>query len=215
MLFVAIWFSFAISLFILNTRKKRRTFEIIPNFCSSKAFILLLTGFVGGLCSAFAGSGVDICSFSILTLLFRVTEKVATPTSVVLMAVNTCVGFFWRQLIMCDVSDLAWEYFQVSVPVVVIFAPLGSLLGSHFHRLVLASFVYVLEVTALIGFLLTRPPLILIIIGAGIIAFSFIFFSTISKIGAVLARKIATSDLTSNVKITADISTISKNTLDP
>lgn len=67
-----------------------------------------------GLCSAFVGSGVDICSFSILTLLFRITEKVATPTSVVLMAVNTCVGFFWRQLIMCDISQLAWEYFEVS-----------------------------------------------------------------------------------------------------
>ena len=29
-------------------------------------------------------------------LLFRVSEKVTTPTSVVLMAINTCVGFYWR-----------------------------------------------------------------------------------------------------------------------
>uniref|UniRef100_A0A914R1Y4 Uncharacterized protein n=1 Tax=Parascaris equorum TaxID=6256 RepID=A0A914R1Y4_PAREQ len=48
MFFVSIWFSFALSLFILNTRKKRRTFENIPNFCSSKALILLLTGLFGG-----------------------------------------------------------------------------------------------------------------------------------------------------------------------
>ena len=55
-------------------------------------------GFIGGNFSALAGSGVDICSFSVLSLLFRISEKVATPTSVVLMAINTCVGFYWRQL---------------------------------------------------------------------------------------------------------------------
>jgi hypothetical protein len=30
-----------------------------------------LTGFIGGIFTAIAGSGVDICSFSILSLLFR------------------------------------------------------------------------------------------------------------------------------------------------
>ena len=59
---------------------------------------MLLIGVIGGTFSALAGSGVDICSFSVLCLLFRVTEKVATPTSVVLMAINTCVGFYWREL---------------------------------------------------------------------------------------------------------------------
>jgi hypothetical protein len=33
--------------------------------------VLLVTGFVGGIFSALCGSGVDICSFSILSLLFR------------------------------------------------------------------------------------------------------------------------------------------------
>jgi hypothetical protein len=35
---------------------------------------------------------VSSSSFSILSLLFRVNEKVSTPTSIVLMAINTCVG---------------------------------------------------------------------------------------------------------------------------
>lgn len=101
------------------------------------------------------------------------------------MAVNTCVGFFWRQLIMCEISELAWDYFQTSgttppnhcflanrcasVPVVVVCAPMGSLLASHFHRLVLASFVYVLEIVAVIGFLCTGPPLMLIFAGVVIV----------------------------------------------
>uniref|UniRef100_A0A915CZF0 Uncharacterized protein n=1 Tax=Ditylenchus dipsaci TaxID=166011 RepID=A0A915CZF0_9BILA len=186
MLFVSIWFSFAISLYILNTQKKRVTYSRISNFNWWKACVLLVAGFVGGLCSAFAGSGVDICSFSILTLLFRVSEKVATPTSIILMAANTVIGFFWRQLIMTEVSDLAWEYFQVAVPVVVICAPFGAFISSHLHRQVLASLVYILEVVSLIGFLITSPPLTLVGVGASIIFFSFFFFLAVSKFGEKL-----------------------------
>uniref|UniRef100_A0A7E4VWZ9 Sulfite exporter TauE/SafE family protein n=1 Tax=Panagrellus redivivus TaxID=6233 RepID=A0A7E4VWZ9_PANRE len=183
MLFVAIWASFALSLWLLNHEQHRRTYDRIQNMTIGKGSVLLATGFVGGLCSAFAGSGVDICSFSMLTLLFRVSEKTATPTSVVLMAANTCVGFFWRQLIMTAVDPVVWMHFSTSVPVVVLCAPLGSLLASHFHRLVLASFVYILEALALIGFLATRPDLHLVLIGAGIICCSLGFFLGISRIG--------------------------------
>ncbi|KAI1710879.1 sulfite exporter tauE/SafE domain-containing protein [Ditylenchus destructor] len=186
MLFVSVFFSFAISLYILNRQKKRTTYAEIPDFNWWKGAILLLVGFTGGLCSAVAGSGADICSFSILTLLFRVSEKVATPTSVVLMAANTVVGFFWRQLIMTDISTLAWEYFEVAVPVVVICAPFGALLSSHLHRQVLASFVYILEALALIGFLITFPPIHLVFIGAGIIFVSFFFFLGLCKLGRKL-----------------------------
>uniref|UniRef100_A0A1I8B1M6 Membrane transporter protein n=1 Tax=Meloidogyne hapla TaxID=6305 RepID=A0A1I8B1M6_MELHA len=110
MLFVSIWFSFAISLYVLNTQKKRRTHSGISQFNWWKATVLFVAGFIGGLCSAFAGSGVDICAFSVLTLLFRLSEKVATPTSA-----NTCVGFFWRHLIMSEVSNLACFVFFLAV----------------------------------------------------------------------------------------------------
>ncbi|VDN34492.1 unnamed protein product [Cylicostephanus goldi] len=85
MLFVSIWSSFAVALYILNSQHKRRTYDVIPEFNLWKTGILVVTGFVGGVFTAFAGSGVDICTFSIITLLFRVSEKTATPTSVVLM----------------------------------------------------------------------------------------------------------------------------------
>ncbi|KAK6020803.1 hypothetical protein OSTOST_13536, partial [Ostertagia ostertagi] len=84
MMFVAIWTAFAIALGILNSQKRRKTYKEIPDFCTWKAIVLFITGFVGGVFDAFAGSGVDICIFSIITLLFRVTEKTATPTTVVL-----------------------------------------------------------------------------------------------------------------------------------
>ncbi|KIH54023.1 hypothetical protein ANCDUO_15832 [Ancylostoma duodenale] len=61
MLFVSIWSSFAIALFLLNSQKKRLTYPIIPDFEPWKAVVLTLTGFVGGeltLYVAFKGNGM-------------------------------------------------------------------------------------------------------------------------------------------------------------
>ncbi|KAK6040771.1 hypothetical protein COOONC_21724 [Cooperia oncophora] len=48
MLFVSIWCSFAIALYILNTQKKRTTYSTIPDFKPWKALVLVATGFIGG-----------------------------------------------------------------------------------------------------------------------------------------------------------------------
>merc|ERR1712087_275858 len=176
MYFVCIWFAFAFSLYWLNRLHGRDVYNDIPfwargqfldtqvQFCSYrvvfnwKAIILLLAGFLGGIFSAIAGSGIDICSFAALTLVFRVSEKTATPTSVVLMAINTCMGFLWRQFRMGGVEPEAWGYLWVCMPIVVFGAPIGSVVGSHFHRLVLAAFVYVTDTTQLIGALAIVQP---------------------------------------------------------
>ena len=107
MAFVCIWFSFAFALFLLNRYRKRRTFKAIPQLKVWKILVLLATGFMGGIFSSFAGSGLDICTFSVITLLFRVTEKTATPTSVVLMAGNTVVGFYWRQVSLLSTRTMS------------------------------------------------------------------------------------------------------------
>ena len=143
-----------------------------------------MTGFVGGIFSAFAGSGVDICTFSVLTLLFRVSEKTATPTSVVLMAGNTCIGFYWRQIMMQAVSQDAWDYFAVCVPIVVFGAPFGSVLGSHFHRQLLAAMIYIIDTVALIGaFVLVPQTPVLGGVSVAIIVGGFVFFGVLTRIG--------------------------------
>ncbi|KAH7716817.1 Protein F26A1.8 [Aphelenchoides avenae] len=110
MLFVSVWSSFGMALFLLNRERKRKTFAEIRHLSAWKVTALLATGFAGGICTSFAGSGADITAFSVLTLLFRINEKVATPTSVVIMATNTCVGFFWRHCIQTGIPAVAWEY---------------------------------------------------------------------------------------------------------
>lgn len=188
--FVSLWFSFAFALFLLNRYAKRKTFSTIPNLTVPKIIVLIVTGFVGGLCSSFAGSGLDMCAFSVLTLLFRVSEKTATPTSVVLMAGNTVVGFYWRQIMMQGITNEGWEFFLVCVPIVVIGAPLGSLLGSHFHRQVLAFAVYILDTIALISaFALVKLTPALAGVSVGIIIGGFIFFFILTFIGNKIMEK--------------------------
>ncbi|VDM63852.1 unnamed protein product [Angiostrongylus costaricensis] len=183
MLFVSIWCSFAIALFLLNSQGKRMTYPVIPDFKPWKAVVLIITGFIGGVFTSFAGSGVDICIFSITTLLFRVSEKTATPTTVVVMGLNSMVGTYCRIVWYGNVSELAMEYLKVTIPVAVSMAPFGSFVGSHFHRQVLACFVYVLEAFSVVGFLITQPPWHLIVIGAVTVFFAFGLFYMISRLG--------------------------------
>lgn len=123
-----------------------------------KAIVLFFTGFVGGICSAMGGSGLDICSFSVLTLLFCVSERVATPTSIVLMALNSIVAFLWRDLYSHAIDPESWRMWLCCVPVVCICAPLGALLMSHWHRLVIAFLVVVIGVAQLVGALYVIRP---------------------------------------------------------
>ncbi|EFO85338.1 hypothetical protein CRE_24164 [Caenorhabditis remanei] len=188
MMFVSIWTAFAFALGLLNAQKKRPTFVKIPGFSVWKASVLFLTGIVGGVFDAFAGSGIDICMFSIVTLLFRVSEKTATPTTMILKGVVSVFGFWYRGVMMGDISETAWKYFAVTIPVVATMAPIGSFLGSHLHRQVIAGLIYVLELASLIGFLLTNPSWALISIAVAIILLGFAFFTLIAKSGEGLMR---------------------------
>lgn len=123
-----------------------------------KAMLLLAGGFLGGIFSAIGGSGLDICSFAMLTLIFCVSERIATPTSVVLMAINTVVAFMWRLLYMKAIDDVCYDMWLSCIPVVVIGAPLGAVISSHWHRLVIAFLVVGTDVVQLIGALIVVRP---------------------------------------------------------
>ena len=85
---------------------------------------------------------------------------------------------------MTDVSDDAWQYFAVCVPVVVIGAPLGSVIGSHFHRLVLAALIYLLDTVALVtAFIIVPQTPILACVSVGIILIGFGFFFLLTILG--------------------------------
>lgn len=227
MYFVVIWSSFAIGLFLLNRHHDRRVCDSIQGWQQAvvwkyndqwailnwKRECLFAFGVLGGIFSSMAGSGIDICSFACLTLLFRVSEKVATPTSVILMAINTTVGFAYRQFGMGGVEDDAWGFFAVCVPIVVFGAPLGAFLGSYAHRLTLAAVIYLIDAAQLIGALIviqpwstlkTDTPLHLSLTSLALFAGGLVFFRLLSAWGLKMLEQQQEQEKQLEIDITAD-----------
>ena len=107
------------------------------------------------------------------------------------MAINTCVGFYWRQMMTTTgVEEDAWGYLAVCVPIVVIFAPLGSIISSHFHRQVLAVLVYILDTIALVtAFVVIPITLQLGIMSGCLLLGGFLIFLLMSKAGQRLLEQ--------------------------
>ena len=76
--------------------------------------------------------------------------------SVVLMGVNTTVGFLWLEFGMGGVDASARLLMWVCIPMVVGGAPLGAICGSYLHRLMLAWLVYFIDAAQLIDALPRR-----------------------------------------------------------
>jgi len=126
--------------------------EIALQKAKRKRIIILLSiGFFGGICSAIAGSGLDMATFSVLTLYYRESEKVATPTSVVLMAVNAFIGILVRTIPIggqyaAGERETLWKFISVAIPVVVIGAPLGAYVPIILSRHQIAYTLYILSI---------------------------------------------------------------------
>lgn len=135
---------------------------------------------------------------------FRVSHKItvhipisicyqtATPTSVVLMAVNALYGFWWRGWIQSSINDQSFLYLFVCIPVVAIGAPVGSIVASHLHRKCFARFVYVANISQLIGaFNVIKPwkvSLFLMVSTVILIVISIVIFGVIRRIGNMLLQ---------------------------
>jgi len=91
-LFAGVVFSFGLMLWWINRHTNRFRVTAIRRFDSVVRLELLAARLVGGTISGILGSGIDIAVFSILVLRFGICEKVATPTSVILMGTNALVG---------------------------------------------------------------------------------------------------------------------------
>lgn len=143
MFFTASWLSFAVALYWINRYQDREVHPGVTNFLPRHAVLLFSCGIIGGVISSITGSGLDITTFAVLVLRLRITEKVATPTSVVLMGGNALVGSLWKGGYHHALADQAWEYWWVCVPIVVLGAPLGAQFIRNRSRLYVAGILYI------------------------------------------------------------------------
>lgn len=144
MLFVSCWLSFAFGLYWINRYHDREVHLAIAHFLPRHALLLVGTGILGGVITAITGSGLDIATFALLVLRLRISERVATPTSVVLMAFNASIAFGYKAWFMQDgMASAAWDFWYVCVPIVVVGAPFGAWFIKNKSRLFISGILYV------------------------------------------------------------------------
>ena len=141
MLFTSFWMSFGAVLFWINVINKRSTVNSLPDLSKYEQYELVFIGLVGGILSSTLGSGIDICTFAFVTMKYRLSEKIATPTSVIFLASNALFGILLHQYVIDDVTSQVTNYLLVCIPVVILGAPLGSYVISFIRRVHIVMFL--------------------------------------------------------------------------
>ena len=165
--------SFAVTLFQLN-RGKRHYHLQLPSWRHQERGLFFLAGWGGGMMSGMVGNGIDIIVFSVLVLLFGLSEKVATPTAVILMAVNAIAGFAFELFWFDEFSSSVQSYWLAAIPVVVIGAPLGAIICNALSRQTIANILLVLIAVETISSMILIPMRAAVIVASLI---SLVLFS--------------------------------------
>ncbi len=156
MTFTMLVTSFAFTLYLLNRRLPLRR-QAVPSQAVGSAGVLFAAGLVGGMVSGLVGNGIDIVAFSVMVLLFRVNEKIATPTSVVLMAINAVAGFALHYFVVGGFNAQVAAFWLASIPVVVIGAPFGAIVCAMLNRQTIARVLIGLIVVEFVSSVLILP----------------------------------------------------------
>lgn len=181
MFFTSFWLSFGAALLVINKRRDQQVFEEIKAFSKIQFFTI---GLLGGVISGLVGTGIDILTFSYLTLALGVCVKVATPTSVVLMGINSLIGFIFKSnFIEGGMAQDAWNYLLVCIPIVIIGAPFGSVFISNKSKEFIQKLLIVSIVIQFLSSLIIIPQSItLILFSLSVIVFGGLIFFLMNKV---------------------------------
>ncbi|MDY6935135.1 MAG: sulfite exporter TauE/SafE family protein [Spirochaetota bacterium] len=192
MLFFSFWLSFAFVLFYINHIKKRHVNNSLPDLNRYKKSVLIFMALIGGILTSILGSGIDIFTFSYVTMRYNLSEKVATPTSIIIMTVTSIYGFILRILLYNDIGVTELNLLKVCIPVVIFGAPLGVYTLTKIKRMQIANLLYVVLLAQFVAaWAVIRPEGKLLIFSivvflCGIIIFSFI--GNVILFGVVLKK---------------------------
>ncbi|KAA1246819.1 sulfite exporter TauE/SafE family protein [Aquimarina sp. RZ0] len=116
----------------------------------NKNKILFFTGILGGVLTINIGSGADLIAFIILTLILNSKEKKATPTTVIIMALNSIIGVM---LISAFGNWSSWSVnaWKTAIPVVIFGAPIGAYFASLISNSLIIKFLISLIIIEVIS----------------------------------------------------------------
>jgi len=181
--FVSLWLSFGIALWMENRHPARQVFDTIQGFSRQDKINLIVFGFVGGVISSLFGTGINIFTYCIMTIYYRVSEKVATPSSVIIMTIETLLGFFIHAQVIKDFQPDAFEMWIACVPIVVFFAPLGAFVISKLPRTRIAQFLYIILVVQFFGAMwVIKPSVVQLIMCISVLAAGLSIFIYLARL---------------------------------
>jgi uncharacterized membrane protein YfcA len=179
--FVSLWLSFGLVLWYNNSKPKREVFDNIEHFMKSDMFRLMLLGLIGGMISSIFGTGINIFSFCFMTIYYRINEKVAVPSSVIIMTIETLLGFFLHAGVIKDFQPLAFQMWLVCVPFVAFFAPLGAFVVNKVPRKTVATFLYIILIVQFFGAMwVIKPDVLELAMSLGVLFAGLIMFAILS-----------------------------------
>ncbi len=160
--FVSIWLSFGMILYYLNFKKITNTKNKITLLRSHDIGILLLLGLVGGFISSVFGTGINIFSFCFIVIYYGLDEKIAAKSSIIIMTIETIIGFLLHALIIKDFSTSTYHMWLSCIPIVIFFAPLGTYILSKISNKTFSNFLYLIFIVQYLGAIyVIRPNLYL------------------------------------------------------
>jgi uncharacterized protein len=171
--------SLGIALLLLNREGGDCRNTGLPWFGARERMILVAAGFAGGVLSALVGTGENSVAFMVMVLLFRINEKIVTPTTVILMTMVTVPGFLVHLVWLRDFSPAVTGYWLAAVPIVAVGAPLGALLCFYMTRRTIVNTLLALIALEFVSTVVLVPisrPVLLISAGTLLICGSLDWF---------------------------------------
>lgn len=160
-LFTSVILAFGINFAVLHGILRLRTNPDLPADWGLRNRVhFVLAGLVGGTISSLVGSGIDLICFILMTLGYGLVERRSIPTSVIIMASMSLLGFFLHGAVLQDVAE-AKKFWLVSVPIVAMGAPFGALVAAHLPQRFLIGGILLLVVIE------TATTVLLVMAGAG------------------------------------------------
>ncbi|MGR8930300.1 MAG: TSUP family transporter [Gammaproteobacteria bacterium] len=155
-LFTVVQSSFALALWWHNRDPDGDRNQSLPRYGALEKIALLGFGMLGGLVSGTLGSGLEIMVFSLLVLWFRLCEKAATPTVIVMMALTSWAAFA-LMIASGQFAAPVRAYWLAAVPIVAMGAPFGVYVCSRMSRIRVVQVLIFLILVELISSLLLIP----------------------------------------------------------
>jgi len=176
MFFTCFWLTFAITIIKFRVKIIHQTIDSIQTTFKNVLLIAIFS-LIGGIITSQLGSGIDIIIFSLLTILFGINIKIAIPTSVIIMALTSIMSTICKSSLHLPTSSLAYDYFKVAIPIVILGAPLGSWFTNKFS----SSSSFVLLNLSIIAQFISALVIIdqsssLMMFNFASLAFGFLFF---------------------------------------